>query len=194
MKCVLISDTDSELVERLAQALARCGSFIDVLTAGSGSEVLEILNRTWVDLVISGLGGPSPDGYELLAVMSKRHHRTRVIVMADRNTPILRARIRALGVRESFQKPVDPEEVAERVFAELQIRARGEVWGIDLAAFLQMLSAESKTCSLKVTKGRLQGRLFMEQGELIAAEHANLHGNEAARAVLSWSDTLIEID
>ncbi len=70
----------------------------------------------------------------------------------------------------------------------------GQLQGISLDSFLQMVQMEKTTCTLKVVSGKNEGTLFVLDGELIAAETQDLQNFEAACAVISWNDAVIEIE
>ena len=193
-KKILINEDDPELVRNLAEVLRGQGRWIDVLTCTSGAEALEILKRTQVDLLITGLHGSRIDGFQLLAEINFHHAGTRVIVLVGTHTPLPRSALRLMGATESFAKPLDLAELVSCVYVSLQMRLQGEVWGLHLASFLQMLHADRKTCTLTVTKPGQQGRISLVDGELHAAEWGPLHGDDAFYAILAWDDPLIEID
>ncbi len=70
----------------------------------------------------------------------------------------------------------------------------GQLQGISLDSFLQMVQMEKTTCTLKVASGKQEGILYVLDGELISAETGDLQNLEAACAIISWDDTLIEIE
>jgi len=70
----------------------------------------------------------------------------------------------------------------------------GQLQGISLDSFLQMVQMEKTTCTLKVVSGKKEGLLYILNGDLIAAETQDLQDMDAACAIISWDDTVIEID
>lgn len=70
----------------------------------------------------------------------------------------------------------------------------GQLQGISLDSFLQMVQMEKTTCTLKVVSGKKEGLLYILNGDLIAAETQDLQNMDAACAIISWDDTVIEID
>lgn len=69
-----------------------------------------------------------------------------------------------------------------------QEQAGKSIGGISLAAFLQLLEQERKSCTLIVNQGNKKGTLFFHEGDLIDAEYAGVMGIEAAYAILSWEE------
>jgi len=70
----------------------------------------------------------------------------------------------------------------------------GQLQGISLDSFLQMVQMEKTTCTLKVVSGKKEGLLYILNGDLISAETRDLQNMDAACAIISWDDTVIEID
>ncbi len=62
----------------------------------------------------------------------------------------------------------------------------GQIGGVSLASFLQMLEQERKSCTLIVNAGNTSGRFFFSRGELIDAEFEDQIGQEAVFTLLSW--------
>jgi len=57
-----------------------------------------------------------------------------------------------------------------------------------------MVQMEKTTCTLKVVSGKKEGLLYILDGDLIAAETHDLQNMDAACAIISWDDTVIEIE
>ncbi|HEY0378508.1 MAG TPA: PAS domain-containing protein [Pyrinomonadaceae bacterium] len=61
---VLVVDDEADTRELLRMAVGRCGA--EVLTAGTASEALEAIETRRPDLLISDIGMPDQDGYDLI--------------------------------------------------------------------------------------------------------------------------------
>ena len=70
----------------------------------------------------------------------------------------------------------------------------GQLQGISIDSFLQMVQMEKTTCTLKVVSGKKEGHLYILKGDLISAETQGLKNFDAACAIISWDDTIIEIE
>ena len=70
----------------------------------------------------------------------------------------------------------------------------GAVHGISLDSFLQMVQMEKTTCTLTVKAENEVGYLYVLNGDLIAAETGDLKNVEAARRIISWDKSTIEIE
>ena len=70
----------------------------------------------------------------------------------------------------------------------------GQIHGISLDSFLQMVQMEGKTCSLTVKTADEVGYLYFLKGDLIDAEAGEVKHKEAAALIISWNDPVIEIE
>ncbi len=70
----------------------------------------------------------------------------------------------------------------------------GQLQGISLDSFLQMVQMEKTTCTLKVASGKKEGLLYILNGDLISAETQGKENLDAACDIISWDDTVIEIE
>ncbi|MFH1981452.1 MAG: DUF4388 domain-containing protein [Pseudomonadota bacterium] len=70
----------------------------------------------------------------------------------------------------------------------------GQVQGISLDSFLQMVQMEKTTCTLRVLSEEDVGFIYILKGVLIAAEVGALSGIDAAHEIISWENSVIEID
>ncbi len=64
----------------------------------------------------------------------------------------------------------------------------GQLGGVSLASFLQMLEQERKNCTLTVLSDGKRGNFYFDEGELIDAECEGEVGLEAAYLLLTWKN------
>lgn len=69
------------------------------------------------------------------------------------------------------------------------LQNQGQIGGISLASFLQMLEQERKSCTLIVRSGDKIGELYFDQGVLTDAQYEHQVGVEAVITLLSWEDS-----
>lgn len=115
MTLVLVVDDVSALAQQYAYDLKRVGGY-DVLTAGSGSEALELLTRSAVDCVILDLEMPGMDGFGVLRALDQQGSEVPVIVYTgtgDYDRCIQAVRLGAYGF-------IDKSEPMERVVREVE--------------------------------------------------------------------------
>jgi hypothetical protein len=147
-----------------------------------------------VDIVITGLRLPEVDGFELLSSLSKQHPSIRVIVMTTNASPMFRAKIKQVPSAIHLDQALDLSLLTKRIFTELQIDYGGQVRGIHLSSFLQMIENEERTCTMQISAKGKSGSLFMLEGELIDARYGELEGEAAAMQILTWDNVVIDLD
>ncbi|SHO46341.1 response regulator [Desulfopila aestuarii] len=194
MNNVLVVDNDQAMLRSLTSLLQSQGGFLNVLSATHGSQALTIMRKMPVRIVITAIRVPEVDGFELVARLAREYPATKVIVMTNESKPLLRARIKQFPSAVYLDQTHDLSMLTKRVFTELQIDYGGQVRGINLSSFLQMMALETRSCTLKVSSKDQFGFLWLEQGELIAARNAEKSGKDAALQILAWKNVFIDID
>ncbi|HEX8456005.1 MAG TPA: ATP-binding protein [Pyrinomonadaceae bacterium] len=110
---VLVVDDEPDTLRLLRTVLERCGS--EVETAGSVAEALAAFEGWKPDLLISDIGMPEADGYELIAELRAAEAGQDKHVPAIALTAYARVedRIRALnaGFQVHLSKPIEPVEL-----------------------------------------------------------------------------------
>lgn len=76
----------------------------------------------------------------------------------------------------------------------MDIEVGGQIQGISLGSFLQIVNMDKTTCTLKIYSNDDIGYLYMKDGALVAAETGHLANVDAAYEILSWNKTVIIID
>ena len=67
-------------------------------------------------------------------------------------------------------------------------RESGQLGGVSLASFLQMLEQEKKSCTLVVESDGKSGSFYFDEGELIDAEYEGEAGQEVVYTLLTWKN------
>jgi CheY-like chemotaxis protein len=194
VKSLLVVDSDPVMLCNFVAVLKSRGHFFNLLTATDGDEALQLLERFHIDLLIASLHVRGMDGFKLLTRVNQAYPRLRVIVMTDQTTPLVQASIEHMENAVELTGPVNADAFQERVFTELQIEYGGQVRGISLASFLQMLELEEIICRLEVSAENNHGYLYFDQGALVAARTGLSFGKEAVLEILTWDRPLIDID
>ena len=120
---VLLVDDEIDFLSSLAQRLELRG--LPVLTAGSGFEALEILDREPQDVVVLDVRMPGMDGIETLRRIKDRHPQVQVVMLtghADLESSIEGMRF---GFFDYLTKPVKLAQLVEKI-DEAFSRRRGE--------------------------------------------------------------------
>ena len=112
---VLVVDDEADARELLRQVLVDCGA--EVLCAGNATEALALLRREQPQLLVSDIGMPDADGYELLKQARAQGERLPAIAL----TAFARSEDRTRALRAGFlvhvSKPVEPSELVATVAA-----------------------------------------------------------------------------
>lgn len=87
------------------------------LEAGNGSEALDLLNREWVDVILTDINMPVMNGEEFVQQVSQNDSLRNVpilVVSTDRTEDRVR-QMMALGAKGYVKKPFQPEELREKL-------------------------------------------------------------------------------
>ena len=191
-KKILIVDDDPTTLQLLSMALSKRDEF-EVLTAGDGKAAVDLLKREEIDLVITDLYMPVLNGLQFLRHINEKHPGMRAIVLTGRGTSEIESKIKSLGDFQYYEKPMDIHVLVEVILRELRSVPSGQIQGIGLSSFLQIIDLEGKICTLTIRSNGKVGYLYFRDGDLIAAETGGLKGEEAARHIINWDNSVIEI-
>jgi PAS domain S-box-containing protein len=115
---VLVVDDDPDTRSLLAATLEQSGA-ASVAAVASASDALDALTRLAPDVLVSDIGMPSMDGYELIRRIRARSveegGRTPAAALTAYATPDDRRRALDAGYNLHISKPIEPEELAAAV-------------------------------------------------------------------------------
>ncbi len=167
---------------------------VSILTAENGRAAMEVLNSNPdIDLVITDIRMPEVDGFKLIAYMSRKYAATPVIVMTAFGSKDVEKKIKESGILHYIEKPIDFDELLEKITSELSVRQRGTLKGVNLSTFLQIVGMEKMTCALTVSVKDRKGQLYLRSGEVINAKTQYRSGLEAAMDIVTWEGVTIDI-
>ena len=117
---VLVVEDEPDAREFLAELLAGRGARVDV--AGSVAEAFESLRRSVPDVIVSDIGMPEVDGYQLArglrSLPLERGGHTPLVALTAYTSPQDRRRAFDAGFNHHLPKPVDMDELV-RVLEQL---------------------------------------------------------------------------
>ena len=194
MKNILIVDDDAVTVDMLSKVITAHCNIFDISTAKDGKDAIDIIDGKQIDLVITDLSMPRMNGFALIEYIRKSHPDTPIIVISAYGTPEIEDKFDAMPNTKYFNKPLKTEAIIDTVFEKLEI-SYGQINGIGLSSFLQLLEMESKTCILNISskQGDKTGILYFLEGALIDAETADLESEAAAYEIVGWENARIQI-
>ncbi len=109
---VLVVDDEADTRELLKVGIGQCGA--EVVTAGSAQEALEVISEQSPDLLISDIGMPGEDGYELIRKVRALPPRRGRKIPAIALTAYARTEDRMRALRAGYQSHIaKPVELAE---------------------------------------------------------------------------------
>ncbi len=123
---ILVVDDEEHIRELLSYNLMKDG--YRVVTAGSGEEALELLNREEVNLLVLDLMLPGIDGIEVLKRIrgSHEHRRLPVLMLTAKGDEISKVIGLELGADDYLGKPFGIHELSARIKAIIR-RTYGEL-------------------------------------------------------------------
>jgi CheY-like chemotaxis protein/anti-sigma regulatory factor (Ser/Thr protein kinase) len=122
---VLVVDDEADTRDMLARILGECHAV--VRQAASASEALEVLDEWSADVLVSDIGMPLEDGYELIRkVRARAHPNAQIPAVALTAYARFEDRMRALraGFQMHVAKPVEPAELITIVHSLLQFQGK----------------------------------------------------------------------
>ena len=193
MKQILIVDDETNFLLSLEDGLRGFDDSFVISSAHNGKEAMTLLGKGGIDLVITDIKMPEMDGLELLAKMSVSNPDVPVIVMTAFGSSAIEEKLESMGAFQYIEKPIDFDLLIDKVNEGLAAAEKGRITGVSLASFMQLLSLDSKTCTLRVTSGPKLGTIYFCDGELVNAFTDTLTGQDAALEIGTWDPVEIEI-
>jgi two-component system chemotaxis response regulator CheY len=115
---MLVVDDAAPIRRMVARSIGMAGLPVGAVhEAANGREALEVLGRTWIDIVFSDVNMPEMDGLQLVSRMSTDPLLAGVpvvIVSTERSEERIAA-LRRLGIRAYLPKPFRPEDIRKVV-------------------------------------------------------------------------------
>jgi CheY-like chemotaxis protein len=122
---VLVVDDDADATALMREVLEAAGAV--VFSAGSGTEALRLLTTTTADVLVTDIGMPGMDGFELVGELRRSPNPALRNLPAAALTAYARSEDRTRSLKQGFQmhlaKPIDPGELVTAVAA---LGRRGE--------------------------------------------------------------------
>ena len=113
---VLVVDDHPNTAHMLARAISRLGSHVEVVSATSGLEALQLVENGAVDILITDLMMPEMTGLELLEKLNEKSLSAAVsFLLTAHDTAELREIALQKNIKQVISKPVSPELVCEIV-------------------------------------------------------------------------------
>lgn len=191
MKTLLYIEDKEHVRDNFLRMINGIG-FFNVFTAANVREAFDITKRFRVDIIIVGRQIAAGE-VDFLDRYLKDKPDIKLILMVERKSKFAKI-LKAYEYHIQFQMPADPNLLLQTMLEEFETNCGGQLRGISLTSFLQMIELEDKSCTIKVTGKGQVGYLYCRSGALIEAQIGELKGKEAAFAILEMENALIYID
>jgi CheY-like chemotaxis protein len=195
---ILLLDDDVDWLELTRELFSEIPSKPDVRTASSAKRALSLLEAEPFQLLICDLKMPRMDGLQVLAIVRRRFPELRTVVLSGLEDEEFRSRAYALGVDLFWLKgdvQHSPQVFTECLESLMGRDAEGGFRGIQSKSLMDIIQMECLTRSstmLRITRGPLVGKLWLQEGELIDAEAEGVRGEIAFRKILAWKSGTFE--
>ena len=204
---VLLAEDEPLMAQMMADMLAELP--IEVVMARNGREALTLIEQGRPDLVLLDCMMPELDGFEVAAAL-KGNPLTQeipVIFLTARGRVEDKIRGLELGAEDYLIKPVRREEMLARVRNVLRrfesrraappaqsamMRGRLEVMG--LPNIVQVLEAERRTGTMRLTTGERRGEIVIFEGRVAYATEGPRQGEPAIYRMLGWTKGEFELE
>jgi CheY-like chemotaxis protein len=198
---ILLLDDDQQMLDLYQELLKHLPSKPEVRTSDSGTRAIALLESEPFHLLITDLRMPKMDGLQVLAIVRRKFPHLRIVVLTGVLDEEYRSRAYAQGVELFWQKPTNSEEV--KLFQDCieslldrDTRHDGGFRGMQSKSLVDLIQLEclSRSSSiLHVTQGSLDGKIWLQNGEITDAATAHFTGEEAFKEILSWKSGNFEI-
>lgn len=195
---ILVLDDDADWLELSREMLAQLPSKPEVRTATSGKRALAMLDAEPFRLIICDLKMPRIDGLQVLAIVRRRYPELRTVVLSGLEDEDFRSRAYALGVDMFWLKTEMQGNLQMYLDCLESLLGRDQDGGFrgiqskGLMDIIQMECLSRSSTMLRLTRGPLVARLWIQKGELIDAEVEGARGEAALRKVLAWKSGTFE--
>src|SRR6185503_7010242 len=195
---ILILDDDPVFLELYKEWLSQLPSKPEIYTSTSGARAMAMLEAEPFRVLICDLRMPKMDGLQVLSIVRRRFPELRTVVMTGASDEEFRSRAYALGVDLFWLKP-DTQQNME-MFLECLESLLGRdadsgfrgVQSKSLIDIIQMECLSQSSTVMRITRGSLTGKIWIQAGELIDAETEGARGEAAFRRILEWKSGTFE--
>ena len=195
---ILILDDEAAWLEVSRETLAQLPSKPDIRTVNSGTRAVALLDAEPFRLLVCDLKMPKMDGLQVLTIVRRRFPELRTVVLTGLEDEEFRSRTYALGVDLFWLKgdmQQNPQMFLDCVESLLGRDMETGFRGIQSKSLMDIIQMEclSRTSTvLRITRGPLVAKLWIQDGELIDAEAEGARGEVAFRRILAWKSGTFE--
>ncbi len=190
---ILLLDDDQDFLDLYREMLSQhLPSQPEVRCATSGARALAILESEPFNLIVVDLNMPRMDGLQVTTVVRRKYPQMRLVVLTAIRDEQFRTRAYGMGVDQYWIKPESDQEMGlfmESVEGLLSSEAQQGFRGVQSKSLVDIIQLEclsQASCTLKITNGPTDGRIYIQNGEVVDAEASGLNGEPAFQRILTW--------
>src|SRR5262245_56740226 len=197
---ILLLDDDQDFLDLYREMLSQhLPSMPEVRMANSGARALSLLESEQFNLLICDLNLPKMDGLQVLTIARRKYPQLRLVVLTGIRDEQFRTRAYALGVDQYWIKPETDQEmglfmesIESLISREAQAGFRG-VQSKSLVDIIQLECLSQSSCMLKIINGLTEGKIHIQNGDVIDAEMPGMTAEPAFQRIRSWKTGSFEI-
>lgn len=198
---ILLLDDDTDWLTLCRELLLGLPSKPEILTANAARRALTLLETEPVRLLICDLKMPRIDGLQMLAIVRRRYPELRTVVLSGLEDEEFRSRAYALGVdlfwlKGEMQRNTKLfNECLESLLGHAEHGFDSGFRGIQSKSLIDIIQMECLSRSstvLRITRGPLVAKLWIQDGEMIDAEVEGARGEVAFQRLLAWKSGTFE--
>jgi CheY-like chemotaxis protein len=197
---VLIVDDQQELLDMYREWLSNLPSRPEVHASSSGARAIALLESEPFDLLVTDLRMPKMDGLQVLAIVRRKFPSLRLVVLTGVTDEAYRSRAYSMGVDLFCQKPTTKEEaqsfeacVESLLGREKEIGGFRGVQSKSLMDIIQLECLSQSSGVLRIVHAALDGKIWVQNGDVIDAEAGTLTSEAAFKEIMSWKTGSFEI-
>jgi CheY-like chemotaxis protein len=197
---ILLVDDDQDFLNLYQEMLSKhLSSLPEVRTASNGSRALSLLDSETFNMLIVDLQMPKMDGLQVLSIARRKHPILRLVVLTGIQDEQFRTRAYAMGVDQYWIKPETDHEMGlflESVESLLSREATGGFRGVQSKSLVDIIQLEcmsQSTSTLRINNGIVEGKIWVQNGEVVDAVTGDLTAEPAFQRILSWKTGSFEI-
>ncbi len=195
---ILIVDDEKAIMEYICTSLKREG--FEVIGTTNAEEALDLVENELPDLIISDVKMPIMDGVEFCWMVRQNSSIPMVpfIFLTGYDDEDLQINGYRAGADAYFLKPIQRSKLLQMSqalidrYKKLQAVGEGTASGISgktseisQVEMLQFLSSQGKTGVFTLVQGKVTGKMYMKNGQILQAEFADLRGLDAAQMIIT---------
>lgn len=197
---ILLLDDDLGVLDLYREMLSQhLPSLPEIRTASNASRALALLESDTFALMIADLNMPKMDGLQTLSIARRKYPQMRLVVLTGIRDEQFRTRAYAMGVDQYWIKPESDQELGLFMESIESLLSRGDQGGFrgiqskSLVDIIQLECLSQSTTTLKIANGVVEGRIWIQNGEVTDAEAVGLTAEPAFQRILSWKAGSFEL-